>query len=86
MVVIVSNGRQYSDHRLYFVAAPSVEAVEAVMNPPDQDDPDWYPNAKAHVVGTCESLAWKMDKWHGRSGIGATMTLEAFTEEAKSYL
>jgi hypothetical protein len=86
MIVIVSNGKQYSDHRLYFVEAPSIADVEAVMNPleewmtpPDPMNPD------ARVVGTCQALAWSEEPKSERTRF-QTMSLEAFTQRAKEYL
>lgn len=85
MIIIVSNGKSYSDHRLYFVEADSAASVEAVMNPADPDDPSYFPNEKARVVGTCEYLAW-VPGAPKRSGAGETMNLATFASLARGYL
>ena len=84
MIVIVSNGKMYSDHKLYFVEAPSVAAVEAVMHPLDQFDYEGTDrlNPEAKVVGTVEGLL----TWTDRAPHTETMSLASFENQAKEYL
>ncbi len=86
MIVIVSNGKTYSDHRLYFVEAPSVEAVASAMKTLGDElmaREDWNPIERAKVIGTAESLAWNGET--ASSGAGTTMTLAEFVQNARDW-
>jgi hypothetical protein len=78
MIFIVSNGSQYSDHRLFFVEAPSLEDVQKVLMLPDRD-PLWEDegpkNPRAKILGSSATITWLADRY-------STMTLEQFRETA----
>ena len=83
MIVIVSNGKPYSLHAIYFVEAPSIEAVEAVLHPVNPHDEEEKLNPEARVLGEAPSLRWTADAADQEY---STMSLAAFAKEAKSYL
>lgn len=64
MIVLVSNGGEYSDHRLYFVEAGSVDQVKRLLETVKDDfggdcDPDAeLVGRRASVVGITTELVW----------------------------
>lgn len=73
MIVVVDNGKVWSDHRLYFVEADSLKAVEDVLATEVDDGCGEMarPNPQAKVAATSSDLTW-LDRRNG------TMPFEKF--------
>jgi len=54
-----------------------------VLDLPDADDPEWYPNEEARVLGTAENLNWNAQ---AKEQDYQTMTLESFERAAQGFL
>lgn len=94
MIVIVDNGQEYSDHRMYFVEADGPAAVLVAMDagvdrfwsdgqcprePGETEVPEHYRTGRgARIVGTTADILWLHDEPHQSRGEPAAMSLEDF--------